>query len=104
MKDKFIGIFICILLFGKIIPIGINAIGIYDPLDCMNQDIIKMINQVNKSIVSKYLEDLVEFGSRYTGTESCNKAAQYLYDEFKKLNLDTSFEDWEYVEYRGQTQ
>jgi len=64
MKKKIIGIFVCTLLVGTIIPIGINATDIYELSDCMNQDIIDMINQVNKSLVSKYLEELVEFEFR----------------------------------------
>ena len=33
MQKKIIGIFICILLIGTIIPVGINATETYDPLD-----------------------------------------------------------------------
>jgi len=100
MKSKIVGIFVCTLLVGTIIPIGINATDIYELSDCMNQDIIDIINQVNKSLVSKYLEELVEFGPRYTGTESCNNAAHYLYGEFEKLNLDVYYDEWKYIEYQ----
>jgi hypothetical protein len=99
---KIIGIFIFTILFSTILPIEINATNLYDPLDYINQDIIYMLNQVNKSLISKYLEGLVEFGPRYTGTKSCENAAQYLYDEFEKLNLDVYFDNWNYIDYQSK--
>jgi len=99
---KIIGIFICILLLATIIPVGINASDNYNLLDKEDYSIVDIINQVNKSLISKYLEDLVEFGSRFTGTEGCNNAAQYLYDEFIKLDLEVYFDEWEYIQYQSK--
>ena len=99
---KIIGIFICIILVCTIIPVKINATDNYNLVEKQAYNIIDMINEVNKSVISKYLNELVEFGPRYTGTESCNDAAQYIYDEFNKLDLDVYFDEWEYIQYKSK--
>jgi len=65
-------------------------------------DIISMIDQVNETLLSYYLEGLVEIGPRFTGSENCSEAAFYLYYEFRKLGLDVNIEPWRYVKYSCQ--
>lgn len=59
-------------------------------------DVIDMINQVNESLLSYYLEDLVEIGPWFVGSENCSEAALYLYYEFRKLGLDVQIEPWKF--------
>jgi hypothetical protein len=58
--------------------------------------IIEIINQINQSLLSKYHSGLLKFGPRYTGSISCNLAAEYIYDEFKQMGLETEFHEWRY--------
>lgn len=54
-------------------------------------DIIQMINE---SLLLGYLEDLVDFSPRNTGTYGCDKTAEYLYYKFLEMGLDTKIYDW----------
>jgi hypothetical protein len=56
--------------------------------------ISKIIEMVNESQVLDYLEDLVEFSPRKTGTYGCIKAGEYIYDKFVEFGLDAKSYDW----------
>jgi hypothetical protein len=58
--------------------------------------IIEMINQINQSLLYEYHSGLLDFGPRYTGSISCNLAAEYIYDEFVQMGLETEFHEWRY--------
>jgi len=62
----------------------------------------ELINMVYKDLLKKYLTELVEFGPRFTGTENCHKAAQFIFNEFEKLGLETYIDLWEYPDYKCQ--
>jgi len=59
-------------------------------------DVIDMINKVNESLVLEYMEALVGFGPRPTGSENCSKAADYLYNEFEEMGLDVEFDPFSF--------
>ncbi len=59
--------------------------------DPINEDVLSMINQLSNDVYLEYLEGLVSFGPRVTGSPACEEAAWYLYNEFKKLGLDVKF-------------
>ena len=44
-----------------------------------------MLGGVEKELLVSYLEGLVDFGPRDTGSSNCAMAAHYLYNEFDKL-------------------
>jgi hypothetical protein len=67
-----------------------------------NTDIIDMIQQVNENMIYDYLKDLTDFGPRYTGTENCTLAGQYIYNEFEKMDLDVEFHDWNYANFKSK--
>ena len=54
----------------------------------------EIIDQINETLVQKYLEELVAFGPRMTGTSSCGQAAAYLFDQFSHMSLDTIYHNW----------
>jgi hypothetical protein len=56
--------------------------------------IIEMIQQINESMLYAYHHGLMQFGPRYTGTTSCNLAAQYIYDSFQAMGLSVEFQNW----------
>jgi hypothetical protein len=60
------------------------------------EDIVEMIEQVNESLVFYYFDKLMEFGSRYTGSENCTRAGQYIYNEFVEMGLDVEFHEWSF--------
>lgn len=63
----------------------------------VNEDVIvDMINQLNESLYLKYLEDIVSFGERYTGTDNCFEAGTYIYNEFISMNFDVRYHNWSY--------
>jgi len=59
-------------------------------------DIRDMIQQINESMLFSYHHGLMKFGPRYTGTISCNLAAQYIYDAFQDMGLPVKFHEWRY--------
>ncbi len=65
-------------------------------------DVVEMIQQVNESLVFHYHDALMEIGSRYTGSENCSKAAEYIYKEFRKMGLWVQFDEWEYAGFESQ--
>ena len=61
-----------------------------------NDNIVEMISQVNESLVFHYHNALMSFGSRYTGSENCSNAADYIYNEFRKMGMWVQFDEWDY--------
>ena len=66
------------------------------------ETIIDFINQVNETRLHYYYQQLLSFGIRYTGTENCTKAGNWLYQEFQSMNLQVSYDDWSLREYTAQ--
>ncbi len=107
MKKKIVGVLVFLMV---IIPIqsvsattqNFKIINNVSTESSVNADIIDIINQVNESLISYYLEELVEFGPRFTGSESCSRAAEYIYDEFNSLGLDVYIDPWRYIRYKCQ--
>ena len=103
MFKESICIFICFLI---VIPFQFVVEGTKDiesksiePFADMgiNTDIVQMINQVNQTLLFGFLEDIVEFGPRPTGSLNCSKVAQYIYDEFQKMGLWVQFDEWRFA-------
>lgn len=57
-------------------------------------NIIDMIEQVNESLLYYYHNELMKFAPRFTGTESCKLAGEYLYEAFEEMGLDVEFHEW----------
>jgi hypothetical protein len=64
--------------------------------------IIEMINQINESLLFEYHSGLMKFGPRYTGSISCNLAAEYIHDEFQQMGLKTEFHEWRYAGFHSK--
>ncbi|MCJ7572132.1 MAG: M28 family peptidase [Candidatus Thermoplasmatota archaeon] len=65
-------------------------------------EIVEMIKNVNKTDIKKYLEHLVEFGPKWTGTESCDEAAQYIFNNIKQMGLDVEYQNWSFPLRKGK--
>ncbi|RLF51392.1 MAG: hypothetical protein DRN24_05050 [Thermoplasmata archaeon] len=61
----------------------------------IDQKIMQIIQMINETVIRRFLENLVSIGPRMTGTYGCEKAAEYIYNEFKKMGLDTRYHYWE---------
>jgi hypothetical protein len=59
-----------------------------------NDIVISLIQKINENLYLGYLENLTSFGPRLTTTQACDDSAKYIYDEFKKLDLETRYHNW----------
>ena len=59
-----------------------------------NDLILSMIENINEKIYLGYLENLTAFGPRVTTSQACDDSAKYIYNEFKKLNLEVRYHNW----------
>jgi len=108
MKKKIIGFLVVLML---IIPIQL-ALGASQSIIIMNNidsretsfaiDFVEMVNKVNKTMISYYLEPLVDIGTRFTGSKTCKTAAEFIYNRFKELELDVYIDPWRYLRYKCQ--
>lgn len=60
----------------------------------INQKIMDIIQTINETLLKNLLEQLISFGPRMTGTYGCEKAAEYIYNKFKEINLTTRYQTW----------
>jgi hypothetical protein len=69
------------------------------PLNChvkpvVDPTIAKILNMIDEDLLGEYLKTIVDFGPRVTGTYSCKKAAEYIYQQFQKMGLKTRYHNW----------
>ncbi|MBU1940816.1 MAG: M28 family peptidase, partial [Candidatus Thermoplasmatota archaeon] len=64
-----------------------------------NDFIVDVIQQMDEPIYYGYLEDIVAFGPRVTGTSSCYNTGTYLYNEFANMGLTVRYHNWTYSGY-----
>ncbi len=60
---------------------------IYEKID----DILSLIDE---KLLREYLQTIVGFGPRATGTYGCEKAAQYIHRQFTENSLSTRYQNW----------
>jgi len=68
-----------------------NNMEIQNTTDPKITNIIKMVNE---SLIMGFLESLVSYGPRLTGTYGCEKAAEYLFEQFENMGLETRYQNW----------
>ena len=64
--------------------------------DLINVDpkITTILEMINESLMQEYLETLVGYGPRMTGNYGCQKSAEYIYQQFNKMGLQTRYQNW----------
>jgi hypothetical protein len=98
---KSIILFFCIFLLINDSSIAVfnTSIGYlknnYSSLDSDFSKISEIIQMINESLLLGYLEDIVDFAPRTTGTYGCEKAAEYIYYSFLDMGLETKMYNWE---------
>jgi hypothetical protein len=55
-----------------------------------------IIEQIDESMMTTYLMDLVSFGPHSTASPACDKVAEYIFNQFENLGLDVRYQDWYY--------
>lgn len=53
-----------------------------------------ILQLVTEDTLREHLINILAVSPRYTGTEGCEKAAQYIYEQFDSSGLQTRFQDW----------
>jgi hypothetical protein len=72
--------------YNKIDSLRINNIN-YSKID-------QILEMINEEMIKDYLTNLVDIGPRMTGTYGCEKAAEYIYNEFMEIKLSTRYQPY----------
>jgi hypothetical protein len=67
-----------------------------------NDLIVDIIQQLDESLILYYLQTLVSFGPRVTGTSACSQAGQWIYSGFQDMGLDVRYHNWSHGGESGQ--
>jgi len=59
-----------------------------------SKKIIDIVSMINETLIREYLETIVGFGPRMTGSYGCEKAAQYIHQQFMDMQLITRYQNW----------
>ncbi|HUT00551.1 MAG TPA: M20/M25/M40 family metallo-hydrolase [Candidatus Thermoplasmatota archaeon] len=59
-----------------------------------SQKIIDILSMINETLIRGYLQNIVGFGPRMTGSYGCEKAAQYIHKQFTQMQLITRYQNW----------
>lgn len=112
MLKKFILIIIVIiLLIAAIQLIPINNVTGFDQdnedeetneMINTQSEIEDLLNRVDESILSYYLEKFVSFGFKMTGSENADRAARWIREEFVNIGLTTYFDEWKFPQYKDK--
>jgi len=55
------------------------------------------VHEINESKIRFYHDKLMSFGPRYTGSENCSDAGDWIYSAFSSMDLSAEFHDWDYA-------
>jgi hypothetical protein len=106
MKYKILGIVICMQMIATVFPavgspIQTPMVREYPEKTAATMDgiVISMLEQVDETMYLMYLENLLAFGPRITGTAACNASAEYIYNQFENMGLSVRYHHWEYRGY-----
>ena len=96
--------FCIISLFLVTIPISSISVDKILPVNSQNIDtnIIDMIQQVNKSELTKHVQKIQDFGPHPTGSETLELVGEYIYNELTNTGLPVEYISWSFNEYSGK--
>lgn len=111
---KIISILLLILLLSVFLNIGATAekAGFHTTINNLElpkfnnfeaeNKIIEMLDKINYSLVCHYHQNLIDFGPRYTGSENCSQAGDYIYNTFNKTGMEVCFHHWQYDGFKSR--
>jgi len=108
---KILVIILCVLLIDVVVPVqGLKIVSINQKeiSDAGNiafshgRAMVKLIQQLNETMVKGYIENLTAFGPRVTGTIGCEQASNYIYNEFENMGLEVRYQNWTYGAIQGR--
>ncbi|MBN2599332.1 MAG: Zn-dependent exopeptidase M28 [Candidatus Thermoplasmatota archaeon] len=104
MKKTLVALLVMVLLFQStaLLRAVQNQLSEGPVVSAEETTIIEMINQINESLLVEYHSGLLKFAPRYTGTITCNLAAEYLYNEFQEMGLQVEFHEWRYAGFQSK--
>lgn len=70
----------------------------------LNPKIIEILDKINETMLRRYMQELLDIGPRSTGTYGCEKAAEYIYEQFSSTGLKTRYQPWKSWGSRGHNQ
>jgi len=114
MRNKIIGISLCILLMTTTIPAvtcrdynessPIPTNSIHDDSSLMwnsgetqriTPKIQEILDKINETLIRTFIEYLVvDIGNRYTGTDGCKEAATYISQQFETMGVQSTYQNW----------
>lgn len=53
-----------------------------------------IINMIDKELITEFVENIVQYSPRNTGSYGCEKTAQYIANEFEENNLQIHIQNW----------
>jgi len=56
--------------------------------------VLSLIQKIDENTYLGYLENLTSFDPRVTTSQACDDSAEYIYNEFEKLDLETRYHEW----------
>jgi hypothetical protein len=59
-----------------------------------SQKISDILSLIDENLILRYLQNIVGFGPRKTGTYGCEKAAQYIHQQFTENGLIARYQNW----------
>jgi aminopeptidase YwaD len=62
--------------------------------DSFDSKIAQIIEDIDQVIIEDFLAELVSFGPRTTGTFGCQKAGEYIQENFESFGLLTTVQNW----------
>ncbi len=72
----------------------VQYVPVFAPTDYSSEIVQYMLQNLTKERVIGYLEEVTAFGPRVTGTEACDDAAVYLYQQFQSMGLAVQYHNW----------
>jgi len=59
-----------------------------------NQKITGLLQMINETLIREFLETIVGFAPRVSGSYGCEKTAQYIHQQFMNMELLTRYQNW----------
>ena len=71
-------------------------------VDSSENKITELIDSVDENSLYYYDKTIQDFGPHPTGSEECNKVANFIFNEFSNYGLETEYQEWDYRGVRGK--